>query len=141
MIEILERPKAPLLKDLKKVFPDMRTLQAMEAVFEVVPSELNSIITDFNALEVRVTALEPNYIAIDATNSPYTAADNDYLLVDMSLGDVDIVFPAFGRFSVSRLGEINVLTLLETVSGDLNPTIDFDRSAATMAFITEWRYV
>ncbi len=141
MTDLLERPKAPLLKDLKKVFKDPRTLQAIEDLFEAVPANLNGIITDINALEVRIVELEPNYIAIDATDSPYLAANNDDLLVDMGLGPVDIVFPASGRFSVSRLGSSNDLTLLETVSGDENPLILFDRSTASMAYITEWRWV
>ena len=57
MTDLLERPKAPLLKDLKKVFKDPRTLQAIEDLFEAVPANLNGIITDINALEVRIVEL------------------------------------------------------------------------------------
>lgn len=155
MIDTLIRPKAPLLKDLKKVFIDPRTLQAVEDLFEAVPQDLNEIIDEINilelrvevnefdiaALDVRVTELEPNYIPIDSTDSPYQAANNDYLLVDVNGGDVIINFPADGRFWVSRKGDPNDLTLNETVSGDLNPLILFDQSTAGLFKVgTEWRW-
>ena len=93
------------------------------------------------AIEIRVTELEPNYIVITSADSPYTAANNDYILCDMD-GDIDIVFPDDGRFFVSRKGQSFDLTLLETVSGKVSPKILFDRSTAAIAkIVDDWRFV
>ena len=83
----------------------------------------------------------PVFVSIDNTTSPYAASDNEYILVDMTAGDVDVTLPASGRLWVSRDGATNTLTLIGTVNGTVNPTINFDKSTATMAYITEWRYV
>ena len=81
------------------------------------------------------------FTSIDNSDSPYQATDGQYIIVDMSSGDVSVTVPSSGFFSVSRDGALNTLTLSGTISGTLNPTINFDKSTATMAYITEWRYV
>mgnify|MGYP005997792905 CR=1 FL=1 len=81
------------------------------------------------------------FTSIDNSDSPYQASDGQYLTVDMSAGDVSVKVPASGFFSVSRDGALNTLTLTGTISGTVNPTINFDKSTATMAYTTEWRYV
>jgi len=121
-----------------------RTLKAFEQLFEAVPGDLNQIIEEIDALDVRVTELEPNYIVITSDDSPYTAANNDYILCDMDAGPVDVVMPTSGRLSVSRkhiTGGANALTLIGTINGEVDPEILFDGSCATMAHIAEWRYV
>jgi hypothetical protein len=95
-----------------------------------------------NQTDSSSSAVTPTYVSITSADSPYTASDNDYILADMSLGDIDINFPASGRFAVSRKGEDNDLTLNETVSEEENPLILFDKSTASLAKIdSEWRWV
>lgn len=147
MTDLLIRPKAPLLKDLKKVFKDPRTLQAVEDLFEAVPGNLNGVIEDLNALEVRVTQNEadilktlPVYISITSEDSPYQASDMEYLLCDMSVSDIDVLFPTEGRLWVSREGSSNELTMQETINGSVNPRILFDNTARSFAKINgNWR--
>jgi len=82
-----------------------------------------------------------SYVSIDNADSPYAASSGDYIIVDMSAGNVTVTLPASGRVSVSRDGAANTLTLSGTVNGEVNPEILFDGSCASMAYITEWRYV
>lgn len=86
-------------------------------------------------------ASAPTYISIDAGDSPYQASNGNCLLVDMSLGDVSVLVPPSGTLCVSRDGEDNDLTLVGTISDKVNPKILYDRSTASMAYITEWRFV
>ncbi len=91
-----------------------------------------------------VNTLGSSFKEIGSGVSPYPAIDGDFLLVDMDAGDVDIVLPSSGKVSVSRkhtTGSANALTLIGTVNGEVDPEILFDGSCATMAYITEWRYV
>ena len=95
----------------------------------------------FEDLETSVLDLQPAYSPISSANSPYTASNNEYVLADMSTGDVDILPPPNGRFYISRKGASNALTILATVNGTLNPTVDSDGDSAALAFIGEWRFV
>ena len=109
---------------------------------EEVTRRVNDANDDVGSTEDRLDELEPNYIVIDATDSPYAAANNDYLLADMSVGNVDVTLPALGRLSISRDGASNTLTLVGTVNGVTDPTIVADGDAPALAFIgTEFRYV
>lgn len=95
-----------------------------------------------SSIESRLDALEPQFVVKDATDSPYSAVDMDFILADMSAGDLTIVLPSSGRVWVSRSGSSNTLTLQGTVNGVTNPTIVSDGDAPAMAYIgTEWRYV
>jgi len=117
--------------------PERRPIRWIEEVTRYI----NENTSNNGSLEDRVDELEPQYIVIDATDSPYTAANNDYILCDMSLGNVNVTLPASGRLHVSRDGVPNTLTLIGTVNGTINPTIAFSGSCASMAYITGWRYV
>lgn len=132
----LTRPNKPLISDLRKLLGGLnpRTLKSFEQLFEAVPAELNVIIE-------ATDGLQHQFIPISSTDSPYAAANNDFILVDTNSGPVDVIMPPSGRVSVSRDGEPNALTLIGTVNGEVDPEILFDGSCATMAFITEWRYV
>jgi hypothetical protein len=95
-----------------------------------------------NRADSSSSAVTPTYVFITSANSPYTASDNEYILADMSLGDIDINLPTSGRLVVSRKGEDNDLTLNATVSEEENPLILFDKSTASLAKIgNEWRWV
>ncbi len=98
--------------------------------------------TFFEGVDACLTALMGIDKPISNTDSPFQANIGDCLLVDMSAGDVAIDFPSDGWFKVSRKGDPNDLTLNETVSGDVNPLILFDKSTANLSkFGGEWRYV
>jgi hypothetical protein len=90
----------------------------------------------------RLDELEPQFVTKDNTDSPYSAKNMDYILADMSLGDLDIILPSSGRVFVSRFGGSNTLTLIGTVNGVVDPIIVADGDAPAMVFIgSEWRYV
>lgn len=111
---------------------------------ESVTGFANGLSDQIDIIEDRLDELEPQYIEIDNADSPYTGANNDYILVDMDAGPVDVVMPTSGRLSVSRkhiTGGANALTLIGTINGEVDPEILFDGSCATMAYIAEWRYV
>lgn len=112
-----------------------------QAWIDEVSRIVNNEIADLSDVEDRLDELEPNFVVVTNAESPYAAANNDYILADMSSGDVTITLPSSGRLSVARDGVLNTLTLTGMVNGDVNPEILFDGSTASMAFITEWRYV
>jgi hypothetical protein len=92
--------------------------------------------------EADIAELEPQFRVVTSADSPVAAANNDYILADMSTGDVTITLPANGRLSVTRSGASNTLTLTGVVNGVTNPTIIGDEDAPSLAYIgTEWRYV
>ena len=125
----------------KNGVPNNRSIVWIEEVTRRV-NDANNGLDSIPAIIDRLDELEPNFIVIDNTDSPYQAANNDYILADMSLGDVTVNFPTSGRFSVSRDGADNDLTLNETVSECATPLIRFDKSTATMAkIVNDWRYV
>lgn len=95
-----------------------------------------------DANTARIVELEPQYRVVTSADSPVTAANNDYILADMSTGDVIIALPADGRLHVSRSGASNTLTLEGTIEGEVDPTIVADGDSPALAFIgTEFRYV
>lgn len=106
---------------------------------QVFFEEIERILTDTNA---NVANLTPVYVSKDNSDSPYSASDMEYVLADMSAGDLTIVLPSSGRVWVSRKGASNTLTIQGTVNGTVDPTINFDGTAVAMAYIsTEWRFV
>lgn len=117
------------------------TLVSQRWIEEVSRSN-NDIDDTLSDHESRITELEPSFVVIDSADSPFAASNNDYILADMSSGDVTITLPASGRLSVSRSGSSNTLTLTGTINGVANPTIISDGDSPSIAFIgTEWRYV
>ena len=86
-------------------------------------------------------AVNPKLANPGTGDSPYYAKDGEYILCDMSAGDITVVLPPEGKLWVSRKGASNTLTLQGTVSGTVDPTINYDGSTAALAYITEWRYV
>lgn len=134
------RATAPL-RDDPLVEEGGLTSLTSQTFFEEVESCLADLDSRVTSLELRVTELEPQYIVITSADSPYAAANNDYLLCTMD-GNIVITLPASGRLHVSRSGASNTLTLTGTVNGVVNPTIVADDDAPALAFIgTEWRYV
>lgn len=119
-----------------------QVLRRPQAWIDEISRILSNDVLNLAGLEDRIAELEPNYIVIDATDSPYSAKNNDYLLVLMDAGDVVVNFPADGRFFVSRKGGSNTLTLNETVNGKPTPTILFDGTTMAIAkIIIDWRFV
>lgn len=115
--------------------PLPRPMRWIEEVSRIVNTN-NTSITD------RLDELEPQYVVITNAESPYAASNNDYILCDMSTGNIDVTLPASGRLHVSREGSTNTLTLIGTVNGVANPTIVATGDAPALAFIgTEFRYV
>lgn len=89
----------------------------------------------------RLDALEPQYVTKSSADSPYSAANMDYVTADMSSGDLTVVLPSTGRLWVTRDGSSNTLTLQGTVSGATNPTILFNNTTVALFHNgTEWRY-
>jgi hypothetical protein len=95
-----------------------------------------------NSSNTTATDATPSFVSITASDSPYAGTDNDYILCDMSGGDIVVQLPASGRLWVSREGGSNTLTLQGTVNGTVNPEIKYSGNAAAIAYIdSEWRYV
>jgi hypothetical protein len=66
----------------------------------------------------------------------------DYILADMSTGDIVVVLPSEGRVWLTRDGGSNNLTVQGEVNGVTDPSIVGDGDAPAMASIdTVWRYV
>ncbi len=124
----LERPKKWMEEVSRRVNQDFSTSGGLQ--------------TQIDALDVRVTELEPAYTVITSANSPYSISNNEYVLADMSISNIIIVLPGAGRHFVSRSGASNTLTLQGTVEGETDPLIVADGDAPALAFIgSEYRYV
>lgn len=92
-------------------------------------------------LSNRISELEPEYRVVRSSDSPVLAMNNDYILAKMD-GDITIVPPSSGRFSLTRDGSGFTLAISGTVEGEVNPVIVSDGDSPTMAYIgEEWRYV
>ena len=92
-------------------------------------------------LTEQVNELYPVDKTVTSSLSPYTASSGQRILCDMSGGSITIVLPSSGALAVSRKGASNTLTLQGTVNGDVDPTILYDGSTASLAYFgTEWRY-
>jgi len=112
-----------------------------QVFLETIESAINGANADRVTLGARVTELEPTYNVITSADSPYSIANNEYVLADMSTGSITIVLPGAGRHYVSRSGASNTLTLQGTVEGEVNPTVISDGDSPDLAFIgTEYRY-
>jgi hypothetical protein len=139
----LTKPVSPYLNDLKRALSDKadpRTLKAFDDLFRAVPGDLNAIDARVTQNETDIAKTLPVYVSITSADSPYQASDMEYLLCDMSITDIDVLFPAEGRIWVSREGASNTLTMQETINGMVNPLILFDNTARSFAKIGEnWR--
>lgn len=91
-----DRPNAPLRDETLVDKDGLATLPA-QVFFEGLDTCVSS---NSDAISV----LEPQYKTITASESPYTAATNDYILADVTLGNVDITPPTPGRIHVSKTG-------------------------------------
>ena len=113
--------------------PTRRSQAWIESVTQISNSS-------FGTINDRLDELEPQYRTIDSNDSPFQASNNDYIMVDMSVSDVDILVPTEGRFFVTREGSSNDLTIVGTVNGVINPKILFDNTARSFAkFDDGWR--
>lgn len=126
-----------------------------QTFFEETERLVNKSKDEIDILELQVAALQaelssiradlagvvPSYSPITNADSPYQAKKLDYILADMSAGDVTIVLPGSGRVAIHRKGASNTLTITGTVNGTVNPTIVGDGSIMNVAYMTEWRDV
>lgn len=92
--------------------------------------------------------VNPTISEIDNADSPYTASDNEIIIVDMSAGAVEIDLPASATFGVKilREGATNALTvdpnLTDTIRGAATLTINGDDTAVNLIKSgTDWKVI
>ena len=157
MATMLNRPKKPLDAELRKIFASPRLFQAVKDLFDAVPGDYNSLVTEINLIDDRVTVneaaisdhedrisvLEPQYEPITSADSPYQILEGDVLLVDKSGGDVTLLLPTTGSwFKFAVKSDLNTLTVSGTVSGETDTVFYFEGTGRQAVKVDgEWWWI
>lgn len=88
-------------------------------------------------LAEQINDSQPSYVEISNSDSPYAATTEQYIVVDMSGGDVTITLPSTGRLYIKREGASNTLTLTGDVDGTTNPTVAGDGTVVRLAYVVD----
>lgn len=127
MAKVIAPKRGEQFVDPKTGVPLPRPMSWIEQSSLILNSNFDSVLS-------RLDKLEPQYVQIDATDSPYTIAEMDYVECDMSAGDVSLFCPAtVERFWFVKNGDANTLTLNNTIGGEANPEFLFNNTARAVA--------